>query len=201
MGPAGQKLTREAREAAFPDHLALDAPCCHPRLFKVALQRAGVRGLDRFPMVDRLCIYYRQWRAALAAHLGVSRDEAKVEIIKMFYGARPAVQLPWLLQLSSEVRDGVSVVLADPAYATYRQLYGDRPSPDFGRMAAVLSALEDEALMGLMDIVRRLAAPSSEVLLFDGALVSAASFQQQAQVRLAVARANKVSCVEFAIQS
>ena len=200
-GPAGQKLSREARKVAFPDHVGSDAPCCHPRLFKVALQRAGVYSEDRFPMLARVCRFYKQWRSALSQYLGVPVEEAKVEIIKIFYGARPVAQVPWLLKLCSEVKDGVAAVLAHAEFAAYRQLYADRPSPDYSRMAAVLSQLEDDALMVLITSLRRIAATTSEVLLFDGCLALATCFQQEALVRLAVATANEASCVEFAIQS
>ncbi|CAK0883060.1 unnamed protein product [Prorocentrum cordatum] len=200
-GPAGQKLSREAREVAFPDHVGSDAPCCHPRLFKVALQRAGVYSVDRFPMLARVCRFYKQWRSALSQYLGVPVEEAKVEIIKIFDGARPVAQVLWLLKLCSEVMDGVAAVLAHAEFAAYRQLYADRPSPDYSRMAAVLSQLEDDALMVLITSRRRVAATASEVLLFDGCLALATCFQQEALVRLAVATANEASCVEFAIQS
>ncbi|CAK0791298.1 unnamed protein product, partial [Prorocentrum cordatum] len=200
-GPAGQKLSREARKVAFPDHVGPDAPCCHPRLFKVALQRAGVYSEERFPMLARVCRFYKQWRSALSQYLGVPVEEAKVEIIKIFYGARPVAQVPWLLKLCSEVKDVVAAVLAHAEFAAYRQLYADRPSPDYSRIAAVLSQLEDDALMILIANLRRIAATTSEVLLFDGCLALATCFQQEALVRLAVATANAASCVEFAIQS
>ena len=39
QGPAGQKLTREAREIAFAHLVEIDAPRCHPRLLHWHLQK------------------------------------------------------------------------------------------------------------------------------------------------------------------
>eukprot|EP00959_Pyramimonas_sp_CCMP1952_P149453 3127360-Pyramimonas_sp.AAC.1 len=76
-GVGGQKLTREARVAAFPDYIESDAPRCHPRLFKKALQARGLWSDDRFPMIHKFCVDYKKWREAVAMCLEVSADESK----------------------------------------------------------------------------------------------------------------------------
>ena len=96
-------------------------------------------------------------------------------MIKLFYGARPAAQLPWILKLSNEVVDGADLLLACAEYAEYNVLYSDRPSPVFSRVAAIRSHMENDALMILLNKVRA-AGSVSEILIFDGLLAKSDGF-------------------------
>ncbi|CAK0861635.1 unnamed protein product, partial [Prorocentrum cordatum] len=191
---------RLARVAAFPDYIESDAPRCHPRLFKKALQARGLWSDDRFPMIHKFCVDYKKWREAVAMCLEVSADESKVELIKLFYGARPATQLPWLLKLSNEIVDGTHLLLGCAEFAEYNVLYADHPSPAFSRIAAILSHMENDALMVLLDKVRG-AGSISEVLIFDGLLAKVVDFRGEAMLAAAVAEASAAAGVEFQIKS
>ena len=51
------------------------------------------------PALERYCGNYVSWRNALAEYTGWGVEDAKIEIAKIFYGARPATELPFLAQL------------------------------------------------------------------------------------------------------
>ena len=53
--------------------------------------------------METLCLYcanYYRWRTAVASYMGVSVEEAKLGITKVFYGGKPSAELPFLMQLS-----------------------------------------------------------------------------------------------------
>ncbi|CAK0871899.1 unnamed protein product, partial [Prorocentrum cordatum] len=162
-----------------------DSPCCHPRLFKKALQERGLWNKKRSPMIHKFCAEYKNWREAIALYLEISIDEAK---------------LPWILKLSSEIVDGAHLLLACAEFAKYNVLYADRPSPVFSRIAAILSHMENTAVMILLDAVRT-ARITSEVLLFDGLLAKVVDCLGEAMVAVAVAEASAAAGVQFHIKS
>ena len=52
-GPAGQKLTKEARAIALGAHSAVvDPSCCHPRLLRKRLEDCKIWDAQRFPMIQ-----------------------------------------------------------------------------------------------------------------------------------------------------
>ncbi|CAK0816567.1 unnamed protein product, partial [Prorocentrum cordatum] len=108
--------------------------------------------------------------------------------------------LPWILKLSSEIIDGAHLLLACAEFAEYNVLYADRPSPVFSRIAAILSHMENTALMILLGAVRT-AGSISEILLFDGLLAKVVDFLGEAMVAVAVAEASAAAGVQFHIKS
>ena len=119
-GPAGQKLTKEARHAAFGSICAeVDAACCHPRLLVRRLKWCELWELHKFPMLDCFTNNYKSWRQCLANYMETSVDKAKTESIRVFYGGKPSVQIPFLLKLCSLDRE--------------------RSNPEFSRLSALLS--------------------------------------------------------------
>ena len=107
---------------------------------------------------------------------------AKVELIKLFYGARPTVQLLWKLVVSSEIIDASNLLLAYPEFAGHSAMYGARSSSVFSGIAAILSHIENKALMVLCDKV--LAAVSvSEILIFEGLHTNVQRFFRRGEAR------------------
>ena len=197
---AGQKLTREARAVAFVDHVDVDAPCCHPRLLMLTLHAHGLWDQDRLPLIQKFCAKYKQWREGIAAYLSISFADEKVELIKLFYGARPTIQLPWILVVSSEIVDASNLLLACPELAGHSAMYADRPCPVFSKVAAILSHIENKALMVLCDKVLE-EGSVSESLIFDGLLTKVQDFSGKAKLAVAVAEASCIAGVEFEIEA
>ena len=56
--------------------------------------------------------------------------------------------------VSSEIVDASNLLLACPELAGHSAMYADRPCPVFSKVAAILSHIENKALMVLRDKVR-----------------------------------------------
>lgn len=166
-GPAGQKLTREARGVAFSASAELDAPCCHPRLLRRKLQSLELWTPSSFPMLDLFCEKYADWRQVLALYLEVPLEKAKTELIRIFYGGSPSCDIPWLRKLGAEVQQAAGLILSHPSSAQWKNTYSRRPNPEFSRLCAVLSFAENE----LMDLIKQDSNLKMEVAIFDGAIV------------------------------
>ena len=50
--------------------------------------------------IARYCSNYPLWRKAVAEYAGISIEASKLELTKVFYGARPFCELPFLMQLT-----------------------------------------------------------------------------------------------------
>ena len=48
--------------------------------------------------------HYVAWRQCIGEYADVSTDDAEVELIRIFYGGRPSLEVPFLLKLSDEVQ-------------------------------------------------------------------------------------------------
>ena len=167
-GVAGQKLTNEARFAAFSTIcVELDAPCCHPRLLHHNLQTCGFLDNDQFPMLMNFAANFAAWRQAIARYADVGPDEAKVDIIRIFYGRCPSLELPFLLKLAAEVQKAATMMMRQAFATPWQQLYGDRRNPEFSRLSAMLSYEENE----LLSTVRNVVGNRLNVMLYDGAYV------------------------------
>ena len=114
-GAAGQKLTREARAIAFGSHCGeADAPCCHPRLLKHKMTELGLWDKTKFPMLDRFVAHYKDWRSCIAEYCRIDMEDAKTEIIRIFYGGKPSVEIPFLIKLCDEVQQAAHLLLQQP---------------------------------------------------------------------------------------
>jgi len=175
-GMAGQKLTKEARFAAFSRVcVEIDAPCCHPRLLHHKLDTCGLLDADQFPMLMNFVVNFDAWRQAIARYADVGIAEAKVEIIRIFYGGRPSLELPFLLKLAAEVQKAATLLLRQTFAAPWQQIYGDRRNPEFSRLSAMLSFQENE----LLNIVRSCVGDRLNVLLYDGAYVHCTDLESE----------------------
>ena len=172
-GPAAQKLTREARGKAFPHAIEIDAACCHPRLLLRKLRDMGLDEAGSFQMLRLFCENYKSWRSVLAQYLCVDVQEAKKELIRIFYGGNPRFDIPWLRKLGEEVQAAAHLILQDHRHTHLSDLYNDRRHPEFSRLCSLLSF--DEA--DLLDTIRTHAHVKMEVALFDGGIVSCTSVQ------------------------
>ena len=56
----------------------------------------------RIRPLERYCANYVRWRKAIGFYMGFSDDEAKIELTKVFYGARPSAELPFLMKLHTQ---------------------------------------------------------------------------------------------------
>ncbi|CAL1143025.1 unnamed protein product [Cladocopium goreaui] len=172
-GPAAQKLTREARGKAFPHAIEIDAACCHPRLLLRKLRDMGLDEAGSFQMLRLFCENYKSWRSVLAQYLCVDVQEAKKELLRIFYGGNPRFDIPWLRKLGEEVQAAAHLILQDHRHTHLSDLYNDRRHPEFSRLCSLLSF--DEA--DLLDTIRTHAHVKMEVALFDGGIVSCTSVQ------------------------
>ena len=175
-GPAGQKLTREARDAAFGSFCAeVDVACCHPRLLVARLQKCGFWDSRKFVMLSLFTEHYRVWRKCLADYKQETIDFGKKELIRVFYGGRPSMEAPFLLKLCDEVQRAADLLLGHSSAKTWSTLYADRRNPEFSRLSAMLSF--DEA-----ELLEKIVAPFGDrvnVLIFDGAYIRCDSFAQE----------------------
>lgn len=141
-GPAGQKLTREARKRIFGHLVDVDCACCRPRLLKLHLENLGLWNPELFPMLRLFCENYRQWREALAAYMNAEVDVAKTELIRIFYGGQPRSDIPWMRKLAAEVQTAANLVLKHPSSFRWTSMYLNRPNPEFSQLCAILSFQE-----------------------------------------------------------
>ncbi|CAE7706700.1 unnamed protein product [Symbiodinium sp. CCMP2592] len=196
-GPSGQKLTREARFIAFGSHCAeVDAPSCHPRLLVSKLRESALWDEDKFPMLNKVVQFYKQWRESLAQYSECTVGEAKVELIRIFYGGRPSVEIPYLLKLCDEVQRAAMLLLKMPTARVFADLYEDRPNPEFSRLSALLSFEEAK----LMHIMSEHMGDSVQMLLFDGCYVECDSLAAELDV-VEACRACEASVIPMAIKS
>ena len=114
-------------------------------------------------------------RQAIARYADVGVAEAKVEIIRIFYGGRPSLELPFLLKLAAEVQKAATLLMRQAFAAPWQQIYGDRRNPEFSRLSAMLSFEENE----LLNIVRTSVGDRLNVLLYDGAYVHCTDLESE----------------------
>ncbi|CAE7597628.1 unnamed protein product, partial [Symbiodinium sp. CCMP2592] len=175
-GPSGQKLTKEARTVAFDlDSAEVDAACCYPRLLVRKLQMFELWDETRFPMLNLFVEHYASWREATAKYVDIPVADAKMELIRIFYGGKPSFEAPWILKLADEVQKAASCLLRHPEAAAWRDLYSDRRNPEFSRLSALLSFEENELLKEARDVIGN----QSCVLLFDGAIIHCTSLEHE----------------------
>ena len=191
-GPSGQKLTKEARAVAFGlDSAEVDAACCHPRLLVRKLQL-----LELWDETKRFVEHYACWREAIAKYVDIPVADAKVELIRIFYGGKPSFEAPWILKLADEVQKAASCLLRHPDAAAWRELYSDRRNPEFSRLSALLSFEENELMKEVRDVI----GDQSCVLLFDGAIIHCASLEHEILVSEACRRCTQ-SVIPMSVKS
>ena len=108
----------------------------------------------------------------MANYMERSVDKAKTELIRIFYGRKPSVQIPFLLKLCAEVQQAATALLSHPSAAQWSSLSRERSNPEFSRLSALLSFDEAELLTDSLQVCRA----AANVLIFDGAYVLTSSF-------------------------
>lgn len=167
-GPAGQKLTREAREIAFHGSYGeIDAPCCHPRLLRLQLQSLGLWDLQKYCLLNMFCENYQAWRQVVAKYLEIDIKQAKVELIRIFYGGNPRCDIPWVRKLAHEVQTAATSILGHETSSKWLAHYADRANPEFSRLCSILSFMESD----LLDVIRLRTDVRLDVAIFDGGFV------------------------------
>ena len=126
------------------------------------------------------------WRRCLAKYMDKSLDDAKTELIRIFYGGQPSVQAPFLLKLCDEVQKAAEAILNHPSASAWAKLYSDRRNPEFSRLSALLSFDEAEMLTAFMSEC----SASPNVLIFDGGYVKTSSYPDEVDMVIAC---NKIS--------
>ena len=169
-GAAGQKLTREGRDIAFGGHCAeVDACCCHPRLLKHKLQALELWPVEKYMMIEKFTQHPQAWRQIVADYAGVSLKNAKAELIRLFYGGKPSLELPFLRKWAADVSQAAQAILQHPASAPWENLYGARNNPEFSRLS------EAEVLSRL----RQRLGDRLQTFIFDGGYVRCQSFSEE----------------------
>eukprot|EP00972_Heterocapsa_arctica_P042550 6271965-Heterocapsa_arctica.AAC.1 len=70
-------------------------------------------------MLKLFCENYHHWREALQDYLGMGPGEVKVALIKLFYGAKPATDIPFLRKLCSEVQSAAKDIVRHPSCSRF----------------------------------------------------------------------------------
>lgn len=59
-------------------------------------------------MLNLFRVHYKAWRAAVSEYADLDMAAGKVELTKLFYGATPCAEVPFLLKLCVEIREAVN---------------------------------------------------------------------------------------------
>ena len=147
-GPAAQKLSREARAVAFRSFAVdLDQENAVPCGFYRELSKTDTFVAAEY-VVWKLYLDNREyWLSVIARYYDITRDDAKVEILKLHYGGRPSQDLPMLWAYARELTLASSALLGLPAYAYLKGLFTDRPNPAATRISYAVAAEEDRVLL------------------------------------------------------
>ena len=157
------------------------------RLLLRKLRQLGLEDTAACPMLHLFCEHFKAWRSVLAKYLCVDIQEAKKELIRIFYGGNPRLNIPWLRKLGHEVQAAANLILQDHRYAHLSELYTDRKHPEFSRLCSLLSFDEAE----LLDSIRMHPNVTMQVALFDGGIVSTSSLSDDIHLYLACESASQ----------
>jgi hypothetical protein len=182
-GASGQKLTREARAAAFGDTaLEIDMPCSHPRLLLAKLKVLGLFKPAEYPMLVAFCEHFAAWRDAVKEMKQITEQQAKMAVLMIFYGGRDFEDIPFLRKLTAEVQVASRVIMAHSSLQAFTHLYSDRRRPDISRLCAVLSFEEDKVISEVFTSLDKHGV-FSRVLLFDGAYIRCKTFADEVLIK------------------
>ena len=138
-GMAAQKTTREARTVAFGDSAVdVDIANSTPSILLNLLRELAP--LDNYPMLQKYCNHYGSWRAFLADYQEIQQRGAKKSIIKLFYGGKPDVELPFLWALGTEVSRATDEILAAVKFRYLQDHFRGRRDPRASRLSYAAAA-------------------------------------------------------------
>ncbi|CAE7285952.1 unnamed protein product, partial [Symbiodinium sp. KB8] len=121
----------------------------------------------KYVMLSRFIKNHKSWRQCVADYMDIALEDAKVELIRLFYGGKPSCDIPFLVKLCTEIQDAAQAIVQRESSRRWQQLYSERRDPEFWLLSAILSM--DEASM--LASVSSLLGGSMCVLLFDGAII------------------------------
>ncbi|CAK0823124.1 unnamed protein product [Prorocentrum cordatum] len=154
FGMAAQKLTKQARAAAFQGH-AVDVD------FVAAFSRLGYREACRsasnstaYGIWRKSIMHAGAWRGSVQDYMEISDDEAKKEITKLFFLGTPTNELPPLCALWREVDEGKRVIMDSPRFHYLHDQFDDRRTTGAARFAYAMFALGDEELAKLVEAIK-----------------------------------------------
>ena len=70
----------------------------------MTLLKLGLWDAQKYPMLNKFTENYQAWRQAIADYEDISLADAKVELIRIFYGGKPTREIPFLLKVCDEVQ-------------------------------------------------------------------------------------------------
>ena len=177
-GLAAQKMTREARAAVFSDSaFDVDIANSTPSIMLNLLRELS--SLGNYPLLRKYCNHYRSWRAFTAEYSGIPEKDAKISIIKLFYGGLPDVELPFLWALGAEISRATGVILGAEKFRYLQGHLRGRRNPMASRLSYALAAGEDKILMALRESVgRNMEGANISAFMFDGAVISTAAHRR-----------------------
>ena len=188
------------RSRAYRKHAVdVDICDCHGRLLLNELKREGLYNDEEYLLIKLSTMHHKLWRQALSEYLGVSIDNAKMEILTLRYGLPPLEDIPWLRKLSAEVRMSTIALLALPKNAWLNQLYCDRPNPIFSRLSALLSFPETRNVLAIADTLRSVACEAL-CFMFDGAIFTCYPPFRRISIQQAIERASRDLDISVAIK-
>lgn len=91
---SGEKtISRRCRTAAFsPSFLDIDYCDARPQILFQEIKKYPP--VSEYPMIKRYCENYKDWRVALMDYMGISDEESKEELIKLFYAGSVCATQP-----------------------------------------------------------------------------------------------------------
>lgn len=141
-GPCMQKLSRVCRYIGLHGlGLDVDIVNAHASILLVLIF-ARCTNMGNFSMLQRYCTYTAEWRKFVQKYFGVSKDNAKTELIKLQYGGQPTADIPFLRKLADEYKRAAQFLLSRPEYAAYTLMHKDRKKPLFSKFASLMAAEE-----------------------------------------------------------
>ena len=95
---------------ASQDSIDIDMKNAHPKIMLNMVRE--VSPSTRFPFLEKYCARYNSWGNSIGDYLGSPKDVDKVEMAKIFYGARPSVEPPHILNLTLSLYQNRNLSLA-----------------------------------------------------------------------------------------
>ena len=118
------------------------------------------------------------WKTLASFHGKISLQDAKQELIRIFYGGRPTTDIPFMRKLCDEVHKASIAILQHPSSSRWRDLYARRKNPEFSQLAAILSWDERR----LVEEFDNKVGNKMRVMIFDGGFVECNSLSDEIDI-------------------
>lgn len=118
-----------------------------------------------------LKLHHKDIRAFLAEYTGTSVKESKKELIKVVHMGRPKYEIPFLWDLSVEIRQAAEDLLGLPKFEYLQGLFEDRRRPLASKLHYALASIEDAILSDMELELGAIPSLSYNTYMFDEAIV------------------------------